>query len=187
MDVSLPDIEQSPGYDSDTVEGHAVEIDGPLWQEFSHLDTLPNAYEGFDAEFPYLDPSTALHSSFPFSPLPSNNPSTSQALDSDLSMAPTANRLLSSRQQLQCINPARPEDRSAAQALAIPRSRPGQSPESAAIRELSEQQNGGGISSHMRNGRRTTITLEDADSNTLVAVMDILLKSNATVKFETQS
>lgn len=187
MDVNLPDREQSSGYDSDTVERPALETGDPAWQEFSHFNTLPNAYEGFDAEFTHLDPSTALHSSFSYSPLPSNDPSTFQALDSDLSMEPPANRLPSSGQQLHCINPAHPEDGSAAQALAAPRSRPSQSPELAARGELSDQQNGGGSSSRMSNSRRTTITLDDADSTTLLAVMDLLIKSKATVKFETQS
>lgn len=157
-----------------------METDGPSWQEFANFDALPDAYDGFDADFAHLDPSAALHSSFALPSLPSINYSTSQALGSDLIIAPTANQLLSSRQQLQITESMDPK----AGAPVSSRTRPGQSPELARIEEQSKQCNQGVTSPRMSNSRRTTITLEDADSTTLVAVMDILIKSNATVKFE---
>ena len=162
-----------------------METYAPSWQEFANFDTLPQAYQGFDADFADLDTCPALRSSFDFSQLHSNTLTTSSGRDADFVVAPTVNQSPTSRQQLQSGDRQHPEAGSVAQAPAISETRPSQSPKLAAIEEL--RSNEGSISSRMNNGRRTTITLDDVDSTTLVAVMDILIKSNATVKFETQS
>lgn len=175
--VGFPDRDQTSGYDSDTVEGQDMETYAPSWQEFANFDALPQAYQGFDADFADLDTSSALHSSFDLPELPSNNLTISSGRDAGFVVAPTVNQSPTSRQH--------PEAGSVAQAPATSETGPSHSPKLAAIEEL--RNNEGSISSRMNNGRRTTITLDDVDSTTLVAVMDILIKSNATVKFETQS